>query len=124
MQSESQDNKIVFEFPNSGGNYSQLPQAVPSNRMTEFRRGVENAIAFPENIGDVVYDCLSMVTIPALLMSIWLQPLPSFVRLAVLLLLGVAVVGVWHLIAIPELRGLLTFRVFLIGVGVILPLLP
>lgn len=118
------ENKIVVEVPNSSGNYSQLPQTTQSDKMTEFRRGVENAIAFPENLGDVIYECLSMVTIPALLMSIWLQPLPSFIRLAVLLLLGVAAVGVWYLLGIPEIRGLLTFRVFLIGVGVILPLLP
>lgn len=118
------ENKIVVEVPNTGGNYTQLPQPSPSNRMTEFRRGIENAIAFPENLGDVIYECLSMVTIPALLTSIWLQPLPSFIRFAVLLLLVVAAVGVWHLLAIPEIKGLLTFRVFLIGVGVILPLLP
>lgn len=124
MQSESQDNKIVVEVPNSGGNYTQLPQETQSDRMTEFRRGVENAIAFPENFGDVIYECLSMVTIPALLMSVWLQPLPSFIRFSVLLVLGVAAVGVWHLLGIPEIRGLLTFRVFLIGIGVILPLLP
>ena len=117
------DNKIVVEVPSSTGNYSQLPQTTQSDRMTEFKRGVENAIAFPENLGDVVYECLSMVTIPALLMSIWLQPLPSFIRFAVLLLLVVAALGVWNLLAIPELRGLLTFRVFLVGVGVILPLL-
>lgn len=115
--------KIVVEVPNSGGNYTQLPQATPSNRMTEFRRGVENAIAFPENFGDVVYECLSTVTIPALLTSIWLQPLPAFIRFAVLLLLVVAASGTWYLLGIPEIRGLLTFRVFLVGVGVILPLL-
>ena len=124
MQSESQDNKIVVEVPSATGNYTQLPQAQPTNRMTEFRRGIENAIAFPENFGDVVYDCLSMVTIPALLMSVWLQPLPAFIRFAVLLLLVVAAVGVWYLFGIPELRGLLSFRVFLIGIGIILPLLP
>ena len=124
MQSESQDNKIVVQVPSSTGNYTQLPQATPNNRLGEFRRGVENAIAFPENFGDLIYDCLSMVTIPALLMSLWLQPLPAFIRFAVLLLLVVAAVGVWHLLAIPELRRLLTFRVFLVGVGVILPLLP
>lgn len=124
MQNESQDNKIVVEVPNSGGNYSQLPQALTSNRLGEFRRGIENAIAFPENIGDLIYDCLSMVTIPALLTSIWLQPLPSFIRFAVLLLLIVAAVGVWYLLGIPELRGLLSFRIFLMGVGAILPLLP
>jgi hypothetical protein len=124
MQSESQDNKIVVEVPNSGGNYTQLPQPSPSNRMTEFRRGVENAIAFPENLGDVIYECLSMVTIPALLMSIWLQPLPSFIRFSVLLVLGVASVGTWYLLGIPEIRGLLTFRVFLVGLGTALPLLP
>ena len=118
------ENKIVVEVPNSSGNYSQLPQAVPSNRMTEFRRGVENAIAFPENIGDVIYECLSMVTIPALSMSLWLQPLPTFVRFAVLLLLGVASVGTWYLLGIPEIRGLLTFRIFLVGLGVTLSLLP
>lgn len=118
------ENKIVVEVPNSSGNYSQLPQTTQSDRMTEFRRGVENAIAFPENLGDVIYECLSMITIPALLMSIWLQPLPSFIRLAVLLLLVIGAIGVWHLLAIPEIRGLLTFRIFLIGVGVILPLLP
>lgn len=118
------ENKIVVEVPNSSGSYSQLPQTTQSDRMTEFRRGVENAIAFPENLGDVIYECLSMVTIPALLMSIWLQPLPSFIRLAVLLLLVIGAIGVWHLLAIPEIRGLLTFRVFLVGVGVILPLLP
>ena len=114
-------NKIVVEVPNTNG---KLPQTVPSDRMTEFKRGLQNAVAFPENIGDVVYDCLSMVTIPALLMSLWLQPLPSFIRFAVLLLLVVAAVGMWYLLGIPELRGLLTFRVFLVGVGVILPLLP
>lgn len=123
MQSESQDNKIVVEVPSSTGNYSQLPQPASSDRMTEFRRGVENAIAFPENLGDLFYDCLSMVTIPALLMSLWLQPLPAFIRFAVLLLLVVAAVGMWYLLRIPEIRGLLTFRVFLVGVGVILPLL-
>ncbi|MBE9216649.1 hypothetical protein IQ247_28990 [Plectonema cf. radiosum LEGE 06105] len=117
------ENKIVVEIPNTG-NYSQLPQTAPSDRMTEFKRGIENAIAFPENIGDLIYDCLSMVTIPALLMSLWLQPLPSFIRFAVLLLLVVAAVGMWYLLGIPEIRGLLTFRVFLVGVGVILPLLP
>lgn len=123
MQSESQDNKIVVEVPNTSGNYTQLPQPSPSNRMTEFRRGVENAIAFPENFGDVIYECLSMVTIPALVTSIWLQPLPSFFRFAGLLLLVVAASGTWYLLAIPEIRGLLTFRIFLVGVGVILPLL-
>lgn len=117
------ENKIVVEVPNTG-NYSQLPQTAPSDRMTEFKRGIENVIAFSENIGDVIYDCLSMVTIPALLMSVWIQPLPNFIRFAVLLLLGIAAVGVWHLLAIPEIRGLLTFRVFLVGVGLILPLLP
>ena len=116
--------KIVVEVPNSSGNYTQLPQATQSDRLTEFRRGVENAIAFPENFGDVIYECLSMVTIPALLMSVWLQPLPAFIRFAVLLLLVVAAVGVWYLFGIPELRGLLSFRVFLIGIGIILPLLP
>lgn len=124
MQSESQDNKIVVEVPSTSGSYTQLPQPSPSNRMTEFRKGIENAIAFPENLGDLFYECLSMVTIPALLMSLWLQPLPSFIRFAVLLLLIIAAVGVWYLFGIPEIRGLLTFRVFLVGVGVILPLLP
>ncbi len=123
MQNDSQDNKIVVEIPNSSGNYTQLPQATPNSRLGEFRRGVENAVAFPENFGDVVYECLSMVTIPALLMSIWLQPLPSFIRFAVLLLLGVAAVGAWYLLGISEIRGLLTFRVFLGLVGVMLPLL-
>jgi|GEM_PF-5397608 len=123
MQNESQDNKIVVEVPSTAGNYTQLPQPSPSDRMTEFRRGVENAIAFPENFGDVIYECLSMITIPGLLMSIWLQPLPGFIRFAVLLLLGVAAVGTWYLLGIPEVRGLLAFRVFLVGVGVILPLL-
>ena len=124
MHSDSQSDKIVVEVPSTTGNYTQLPQATPSNRLGEFRRGIENAIAFPENFGDVIYECLSMVTIPALLMSIWLQPLPAFIRLAVLLLLIIGATGVWHLFAIPEIRGLLSFRVFLIGVGVILALLP
>ncbi|MEM9925113.1 MAG: hypothetical protein AAF915_15405 [Cyanobacteria bacterium P01_D01_bin.50] len=123
MQSDSQSDKIVVEVPSTTGNYTQLPQATPSNRLGEFRRGIENAIAFPENFGDVIYECLSMVTIPGLLMSIWLQPLPGFIRFAVLLLLSVAAVGTWYLLGIPEIRGLLAFRVFLVGVGVILPLL-
>ena len=118
------ENKIVLEVPNTSGNYSQLPKPLPSDRMTEFRRGVENAIAFPENFGDLIYDCFSMIVIPALLMSIWIQPLPSFIRFGILLLLIIAAVGTWHLLTIPEIRGLLTFRVFLVGVGVILPLLP
>ncbi|MEM6399796.1 MAG: hypothetical protein AAF757_06120 [Cyanobacteria bacterium P01_D01_bin.116] len=117
------ENKIVVEVPNNSGNYTQLPQAAPSNRLGEFRRGVQNAIAFPENLGDVIYECLSMVTIPALLMSIWLQPLPAFIRFAVMLLLVVGAVLIWYLFEIPEIRGLLTFRVFLVGLGVILALL-
>ncbi|MEM6402764.1 MAG: hypothetical protein AAF757_21470 [Cyanobacteria bacterium P01_D01_bin.116] len=119
----SDNNRIVVEVPNATGNYTPIPEPTPTNRLEEFKRGLSNALAFPENLGDVIYECLSMVTIPALLMSLWLQPLPAFIRFAVLLLLGVASVGTWYLLGIPEIRGLLTFRVFLIGVGVILPLL-
>ena len=118
------NNRVVVEVPTTTGNYTPIPEATPANKLEGFKRGLSNALALPDNPGDLIYECLSMVTIPALLMSVWLQPLPAFIRFAVLLLLVVAAVGVWYLFGIPELRGLLSFRVFLIGIGIILPLLP
>jgi hypothetical protein len=115
-----ENKKITVEVP-ADRNFSPLPPTPQQSRMEQFRRGWVDAIALPDNLADLIFDITAWVTIPALTASIWVNfPLPSFVRFEGAVLLVISSLALWQLAAIPEVRGVLFFRVMLAGVGVIL----
>ncbi len=113
------EQKIVVEVPN-GGNYSPVPNPQsPSNKLEEFKRGWINAIALPDNLTDLVFDITASVTIPALVTSVWASfPIPGFLRVGGLIAVGIAVLVLWQMLGITELKNCLTFRLILVTVGV------
>ena len=120
---EDNQHEITINVPNSNGKLSPLSSNEIS-RLEEFKSGIKNALALPDTLTDITYECLRLITIPALFTSIWRHsPIPTFIRVGVLILLLILGFTLWHLAAIPEIRGVLFFRLFLVSIGVILPLL-
>ena len=114
---------ITIEVPATTSNYIQLPHTPQQSRMEDFRRGWVNALALPDNLTDLVYDICLTLSIPALVSSAWNNlPIPLFIRWGMIGVLIVTALTVWHLLEIPELRGMLVFRLVLVAVGVILGL--
>ncbi|MEH2404146.1 hypothetical protein [Nostoc sp.] len=121
------EQKIVVEVPSDayGGKlrgYSPIASTVELSKLEEFKKGWATAIAFPDNLPDLAYTLASSVAIPALLSSCWVNiPIPGFIRLGVMGMLGMAGFVVIYLQqAVPEVKDILLFRVGLVAVGVLL----
>ena len=114
---------ITIEVPATTSNYTLLPHTPHKSRMEDFRRGWMNALALRDNLSDLIYDICLTLFIPALVSSAWNNlPIPLFIRCGMIGGLIVTALTVWHLLEIPELRGMLVFRLVLVAVGVILGL--
>ena len=114
---------ITIEVPATTSNYTQLPHTRHESRMEDFRRGWVNALALPDNFTDLIYDICLTLSIPALVSSAFHNlPLPLFIRWGMIGVLIVCTLTIWHLLEIPEVRGMLVFRLILVAVGVILGL--
>ena len=114
---------ITIEVPATTSNYTQLPHTPQESRMEDFRRGWVNALALPDNFTDLIYDICLTLTISALVSSAWNNlPLPGFIRWGMIGVLIVTALTIWHLLEIPEVRGMLVFRLVLVGMGVMLGL--
>lgn len=111
--------KIIVEVPSTAGNFSPLPPP-PQSRLDSFRQEWRNAIAFPNNLTDLIFDITSWVVIPALFTSCWVSlPLPLFVRSGVMVALVITGVITCYLRqAIPEAEPILLIRLVLVIVGV------
>ncbi|MEH2381121.1 MAG: hypothetical protein V7K27_19915 [Nostoc sp.] len=116
------EQKIVVEVPSDRG-YSPLPTPQLS-KLEKFKKGWINAIALPDNLADLAFDLTSCVAIPALFASCWVSiPFPGFLRLGVLVVIGViAGCSLYLRQAIPEVKDLLLLRVGLVAVGVLIGL--
>ncbi|WP_138500941.1 hypothetical protein [Nostoc sp. PA-18-2419] len=114
--------KIVVEVPSSS-DYSPVPSPQTS-KLEKFKKGWIEAIAFPDTLADMAYAVAASVAIPALLTSCWVSlPLPSFIRLGVLGVLAITGALMCYLRqAVPDVDEELTFRAFLVALGVILGL--
>ena len=114
---------ITIEVPATTSNVTQLPHTRHESRMEDFRRGWMNAIALPDNFTDLIYDVCLTLSVPALVSSAWNNlPIPLFIRWGMIGVLAVSALTVWHLLGIPEVRGMLVFRLVLVAVGVMLGL--
>ena len=113
------EQKIVVEIPSERGHYSPIPNPQPPNRLEQFKKGWVNALALPDNLTDLVFDITASVTVPALITSCWVSfPIPQFLQFGALIAVSLAALAVWHLLAIPEIRDCLIFRLILVTVGV------
>jgi hypothetical protein len=91
--------------------------------MEAFRRGWVNALALPDNLTDLLFDITASIAVPALISSLWASlPLPGFIRALGLVAVVITALVLWQLLAIPEVRGMLIFRLALFALGVILGL--
>ncbi|MBH8561663.1 hypothetical protein I8748_05625 [Nostoc sp. CENA67] len=116
------EQKIVVEVPSDRG-YSPIPNPQSPNKLEQFKKGWINAIVFPDNPADLVFDVTTSITIPALISSCWASfPILQFLKVGALIAIGIAALGVWHLLAIPELKDCLMFRLILVTVGVVIGL--
>ena len=98
------------------------PTAQPS-RMEAFRRGWVNALALPDNLTDLLFDITASIAVPALITSLWASlPLPDFIRALGFVAVVITALVLWQLLVIPEVRGMLIFRLALFALGVILGL--
>ena len=114
---------ITIEVPATTSNYTQLLHTPQESRMEDFKRGWMNALALPDNLSDLIYDICLTLTIPALVSSAWNNlPIPLFIRWGMIGGLIVCTLTIWHLLEIPEVRGMLVFRLVLVAVGVMLGL--
>ena len=115
------EQKIVVEVPSVQG-YSPLASASELSKLEEFKKGWVSAIALPDNLPDLAYQLASTVAIPALLSSCWVSvPIPWFIRLLVVGVLGIAAIMLLYLRqVIPEVKDILLLRVGLVAVGVLL----
>ncbi|MEH2392585.1 MAG: hypothetical protein V7K21_13345 [Nostoc sp.] len=115
------EQKIVVEVPSDRG-YSPVTSTAELSKLEEFKKGWADAIALPDNLLDLAYQLASTVAIPALLSSCWVNiPIPWFIRLGVMGMLGMAGFVVIYLQqAVPEVKDILLFRVGLVAVGVLL----
>lgn len=117
------EQKIVVEVPSDRGHYSPVPIPQHPNKLEEFKRGWVNAIALPDNLTDLIFDITTSITIPALVSSCWASlPIPSFIRVGGLIAVGVAVLALWQMLAITEIKNYLIFRLTLVTVGVVIGL--
>jgi hypothetical protein len=116
------NSQIVVSVPDRN-NYPSLPTAPNTSRVEQFRRGMSDAIALPDNIPDLTYTAATHVTIPAFISSLW-DILPLIVRL--FFVLGVLILSSFCLIVwtIPECRVFLIFRGVLVLLGAVLGLHP
>lgn len=114
--------KIVVEVPSTSGNFSPVSSPSPESRIENFRREWRNAIAFPDNLSDIAFDCMSWITVPALLTSCWVSiPFPSFIRLGMMLILVITgVIACYLRKTIPEIENILLIRLGLVFVGVVI----
>ena len=115
------EQKIVVEVPSDRG-YSPLASTAELDKLEEFKKGWVDAIALPDNLPDLAYQLASTVAIPALLSSCWVNmPIPWFIRLGVVGVLGIAATMLLYLRhVIPEVKDILLLRVGLVAVGVLL----
>lgn len=115
------EQKIVVEVPSDRG-YSPVASTKELSKLEDFKKGWRNAMAFPDNLPDLVYELASTVAIPALLSSCWVSiPIPNFIRLGVIGLLAIAGIVLLYLRQIiPEVKDILLLRVGLVAVGVLL----
>lgn len=111
--------KIVVEIPGDRGHYSPVLSTTEPSKLEEFKKGWINAIALPDNLSDLLFDITASISIPALISSCWsVLPLPGFIRLGGLLVLVVAALVMWQMLAFAEVRGILVFRMILVVIGV------
>lgn len=115
------EQKVVVEIPSERG-YSPIARTSELSKLEEFRKGWIKAIAFPDNLPDLLYTLASTISIPALFSSCWVNiPFPGFMRLGVVVVLAIAGVIVLYLRqAVPEVKDILLLRVGLVAVGVLL----
>ena len=123
MDGKDQQQITVDVAPISTPIRTTSPTTAQPSRMDSFRRGWVNALALPDNLTDLLFDITASVAVPALMSSLWVSlPLPGFVRTLGLGAVVVIVLVLWQLLAIPEVRGMLIFRLALFALGVILGL--
>ena len=123
MSEHDELSKIVVEVPASRSNYTPLPPTTHNSKMEDFRRGWVNALALPDNLGDLIYDICLTLSVPALVSSICNNlPIPLFIRWAMIGGMIVCTLTIWQLLEISEVRGTLVFRLVLVGMGVLLGL--
>ena len=121
MDGKDQQQITVDVAPISTPIRTTSPITAQPSRMEAFRRGWVNALALPDNLTDLLFDITASVAVPALMSSLWVSlPLPGFVRALGLVAVVVIVLVLWQLLAIPETRGMLVFRLALFALGVIL----
>jgi len=123
MDGKDQQQITVDVAPISTPIRTTSPITAQPSRMEAFRRGWVNALALPDNLTDLLFDITASVAVPALMSSLWVSlPLPGFVRALGLVAVVVIALVLWQLLAIPETRGMLIFRLALVTLGVILGL--
>lgn len=122
MNQENEPQKIIVDVPTERG-LKPTTLSPQQSRLEQFRRGWVNALALPDNLSDLIYDVTCSLAIPALFCSAWGSlELPGFIQFGGVVTVVIAVVVVWHLLDIKEVRELLLIRLALVAVGVMLGL--
>ena len=122
MNQENEPQKIIVDVPTERG-LKPLPLSPQQSGMEAFRRGWVNVIALPDTLPDLLFDLTCSLAIPALFCSAWGSlKLPGFIQFGGVVAVVIAVVVVWHLLGINEVRELLLIRLVLVAVGVMLGL--
>jgi hypothetical protein len=115
--------KIVVEVPSPSGNFTTIHPRPQLSKLEIFRQGWINQIALPDNLPDLLFDITSCVTVPALVSSAWVTlPIPMFLKTSGIIAVLIALLTLWQLSDIPELRTVLIFRLVLAFVGVMIGL--
>jgi len=119
---DDKEQQITIDIP-TPSTVRSTPVPQEQSHLEQFRRGWVNAIALPDNPTDLLFNITASIAIPALVSSLWVSlPLPGFVRTLGLVTVVIAALVLWQLLAIPEVRGMLIFRLALVTLGVILGL--
>jgi len=121
MEKVDNQPKVVVEIPTERGNFTPVSTNPQQSRLEKFRRGWGDAIALPDNVNDLIFDLTASVAIPALVTSCSLNfPFPNFIRFGFALAVVIGSFVLWQLLEIPEIRGVVVFRLALLAVGVML----
>ena len=123
MDGEQNQQQITVDIAPISSTPTKTTPTPQLNRVDAFKRGWVNALALPDNLTDLLFDITASIAVPALISSLWASlPLPDFIRALGFVAVVITALVLWQLIVIPEVRGMLIFRLALFALGVILGL--